>query len=76
VPAELVTGFDAFAGDPDLDAAAADPAPEIGLVVGLVGVQLGRLAPPRTAAGFEVARLRGRPGLSSRVAYLRYQRIR
>ena len=38
--AELVLGFDAFAGDPDLDAAVADPALQLGLVVGLVGVQL------------------------------------
>lgn len=37
--AQLLAGLDAFAGDPDGDAAVADPRPQFGVVVGLVGVQ-------------------------------------
>jgi hypothetical protein len=51
VPAELVTGLDAFAGDADGDAAVAEPGAQVSLVIGLVRVQLGRLAAARAAAG-------------------------
>jgi hypothetical protein len=53
VPAEFLAGLDAFAGDADLDSAVADPAPQVGLVVGLVGVQLGGLAPAWAAPGLD-----------------------
>jgi hypothetical protein len=44
VAAEFLAGFDAFAGDAHGDALLADPAPEVNVVVGLVAVELGRLA--------------------------------
>ena len=51
VPAEFVTGPDAFAGDADGDAAIAEPGARVSLVIGLVRVQLDRLAATRAAAG-------------------------
>lgn len=44
VPAEFLTGLDALAGDTDTDAALADPATQIGVVIGLVRVELVRFA--------------------------------
>jgi hypothetical protein len=48
VPAEPFGGLDALAGDPNLDATAADLGPQRGLIVCLVGVQLG--GPPTRPA--------------------------
>ena len=44
VCAESFAGFDAFAGDPNHDAAVAYPPSQVGVVVGFVGVQLRRFA--------------------------------
>jgi hypothetical protein len=49
VLAELVLGFDAFAGDPDLDAAVADPAPQLGtctIAVNTARASTGAVPPP------------------------------
>src|SRR5205807_899832 len=51
VPAELVGGVDALAGNPRDDAAPAQPHPQRGEVVGLVGMELGRPETPRATAG-------------------------
>jgi hypothetical protein len=53
VPAEFRVAFDAFAGDADLDALVTHPRSEVGLVVGLVGMQLGGLAPAWATSGLD-----------------------
>jgi hypothetical protein len=51
VPAQLVAGLGALAGDAGGDAAVADPGAQVRLVIGLVRVELGGLAAARAAAG-------------------------
>jgi hypothetical protein len=53
VLAESGAGLDAFAGDAHRDASVTDPFPELGVVVGPVGVELGRLAAAGAAAGLD-----------------------
>lgn len=49
--AEFLADFDALAGDADADALLGDPGPQVGVVVGLVGVQLAGLTSTWSAAG-------------------------
>lgn len=44
--AQSLAGFDAFAGDAHPDALAAQPSPQLRMVVGLVGMELAGLAIP------------------------------